>query len=172
MVSWFADFVKQKSSLFNKELFWSWRRVLNTRPADYESAALPTELFQRIDFLSRLGIADLTGNRRPADYESAALPTELYQHILFSICWRQIIIPYFCVPVNLRFSFPFPLYQLYILTSFCQQDFISRLWFLLFSSLSAVLPLSSRFFTLSFCSFARYYPIFLRVFYRFCSPFC
>ena len=27
---------------------WSWKRDLNTRPADYESAALPTELFQRL----------------------------------------------------------------------------------------------------------------------------
>ena len=26
---------------------WSWKRDLNTRPAHYECAALPTELFQR-----------------------------------------------------------------------------------------------------------------------------
>ena len=29
-------------------VFWSWKRDLNTRPADYESAALPTELFQHL----------------------------------------------------------------------------------------------------------------------------
>ena len=28
--------------------FWSWKRDSNTRPADYESAALPTELFRQI----------------------------------------------------------------------------------------------------------------------------
>ena len=28
-------------------LNWSWKRDLNTRPADYESAALPAELFQQ-----------------------------------------------------------------------------------------------------------------------------
>ena len=28
--------------------FWSWKRDSNTRPADYESAALPTELFQQL----------------------------------------------------------------------------------------------------------------------------
>jgi hypothetical protein len=27
---------------------WSWKRDLNTRPAHYECAALPTELFQQI----------------------------------------------------------------------------------------------------------------------------
>jgi hypothetical protein len=33
------------SPAFGQE--WSWKRDLNTRPADYESAALPTELFQQ-----------------------------------------------------------------------------------------------------------------------------
>ena len=28
-------------------LQWSWKRDLNTRPAHYECAALPTELFQQ-----------------------------------------------------------------------------------------------------------------------------
>lgn len=30
-----------------QEFSWSWKRDLNTRPAHYECAALPTELFQR-----------------------------------------------------------------------------------------------------------------------------
>ena len=38
---------KQKVILSDDLLFWSWKRDSNTRPADYESAALPTELFQR-----------------------------------------------------------------------------------------------------------------------------
>jgi hypothetical protein len=29
-------------------MFWSWRRDLNPRPADYKSAALPTELRQPV----------------------------------------------------------------------------------------------------------------------------
>ena len=33
---------------------WSWRTDLNPRPADYKSAALPTELRQRVAGLSRL----------------------------------------------------------------------------------------------------------------------
>ena len=44
-----ARAAKEKSPA-NKRLrgfLWSWKRDLNTRPADYESAALPTELFQR-----------------------------------------------------------------------------------------------------------------------------
>ena len=40
----------KKSLCKHREKFWSWKRDLNTRPADYESAALPTELFQRIGF--------------------------------------------------------------------------------------------------------------------------
>ena len=31
-------------------LLWSWKCDSNTRPADYESAALPTELFQHFLF--------------------------------------------------------------------------------------------------------------------------
>ena len=74
---------------------WSWKRDLNTRPADYESAALPTELFQHIPisvtfYPLRLQpeaqcvparLFTLSNNQRPADYESAALPTELCQRV-------------------------------------------------------------------------------------------
>ena len=35
--------------------FWSWKRDSNTRPADYESAALPTELFQHIFVTDSIG---------------------------------------------------------------------------------------------------------------------
>ena len=41
----------------------------NQRPADYESAALPTELHQLINFLQNPFIAILNNNQRPADYE-------------------------------------------------------------------------------------------------------
>ena len=34
-------------------LKFSWKRDLNTRPADYESAALPTELFQHRDVVRK-----------------------------------------------------------------------------------------------------------------------
>ena len=37
-----------KPSIFNYQLDWSWWTDLNPRPADYKSAALPTELHQRI----------------------------------------------------------------------------------------------------------------------------
>jgi hypothetical protein len=37
----------ESSSSFNKEKKWSWREESNPRPADYKSAALPTELRQR-----------------------------------------------------------------------------------------------------------------------------
>ncbi len=33
---------------------WSWKRDSNTRPAHYECAALPTELFQHIDFAFKI----------------------------------------------------------------------------------------------------------------------
>ena len=36
------------SSSFKLMAFWSWRRDLNPRPADYKSAALPTELRQPV----------------------------------------------------------------------------------------------------------------------------
>ena len=62
---------------------WSWKRDLNTRPADYESAALPTELFQHIPisvtfYPLRLQpeaqcvpaqLFTLSNNQRPAHYE-------------------------------------------------------------------------------------------------------
>ena len=64
---------------------WSWKRDLNTRPAHYEWAALPTELFQHILNFS-VSLFDpppcrFINNPRPAHYEWAALPTEPYQHI-------------------------------------------------------------------------------------------
>ena len=34
--------------LYDAMAFWSWRRDLNPRPADYKSAALPTELRQPV----------------------------------------------------------------------------------------------------------------------------
>ena len=37
---------KKEAPAWQVLLFWSWKRDSNTRPADYESAALPTELFQ------------------------------------------------------------------------------------------------------------------------------
>ena len=37
-----------KPSIFDYQLDWSWWTDLNPRPADYKSAALPTELHQRI----------------------------------------------------------------------------------------------------------------------------
>ena len=46
-------------------VFWSWKRDLNTRPADYESAALPTELFQRIRNVWAL--SGMTGSGGRAD---------------------------------------------------------------------------------------------------------
>ena len=38
----------KKISFLNNEIFWSWRWDSNPRPADYESAALPTEPLQRL----------------------------------------------------------------------------------------------------------------------------
>ena len=40
-----------KKAPLHEEPFWSWRSDLNRRPADYESAALPTEPLQLISFL-------------------------------------------------------------------------------------------------------------------------
>ena len=98
-------------------LSWSWKRDLNTRPADYESAALPTELFQHIHFfhsvcLLRLQLEaqcvssrlfTLSDNQRPADYESAALPTELFQHIPISVTFYPLRLQpeAQCVPARL-----------------------------------------------------------------------
>ena len=44
-----------KPSIFNYQLDWSWWTDLNPRPADYKSAALPTELHQRFVKPSCLG---------------------------------------------------------------------------------------------------------------------
>ena len=96
---------------------WSWKRDLNTRPADYESAALPTELFQHIPisvtfYPLRLQpeaqcvparLFTLSNNQRPADYESAALPTELFQHIPISVTFYPLRLQpeAQCVPARL-----------------------------------------------------------------------
>ena len=78
---------------------WSWKRDLNTRPADYESAALPTELFQHIPisvtfYPLRLQpeaqcvparLFTLSNNQRPADYESAALQLSYSSIFLFPL---------------------------------------------------------------------------------------
>ena len=43
------DKAKTRMKLFMR-VFWSWRSDLNRRPADYESAALPTEPLQQETF--------------------------------------------------------------------------------------------------------------------------
>ena len=43
----YGFFVATKKRRQNRR-FWSWKRDLNTRPAHYECAALPTELFQQM----------------------------------------------------------------------------------------------------------------------------
>ena len=43
--------LKKQNSPEKSELWWSWWCDLNTRPADYESAALPTVLHQRTTVL-------------------------------------------------------------------------------------------------------------------------
>ena len=42
-----SSFSKIKAYCLNSRLQWSWWTDLNPRPADYKSAALPTELHQR-----------------------------------------------------------------------------------------------------------------------------
>ena len=46
-----------KPSIFNYQLDWSWWTDLNPRPADYKSAALPTELHQH--FIKSSCLSDL-----------------------------------------------------------------------------------------------------------------
>lgn len=46
-----------KPSIFSYQLDWSWWTDLNPRPADYKSAALPTELHQR--FCQAVCLSDL-----------------------------------------------------------------------------------------------------------------
>ena len=49
-----SSFSKIKAYCLNSRLQWSWWTDLNPRPADYKSAALPTELHQRIARKTRL----------------------------------------------------------------------------------------------------------------------
>ena len=59
-----------KAYCLNSKLLWSWWTDSNPRPADYKSAALPTELHQRISpcllssflFVTRLLIYNTTDN--------------------------------------------------------------------------------------------------------------
>ena len=50
-----------KPSIFNYQLDWSWWTDLNPRPADYKSAALPTELHQHSCAATIIIIAQLRG---------------------------------------------------------------------------------------------------------------
>ena len=56
---------------------WSWRSDLNRRPADYKSAALPTELRQRKTIIWS-GKRD--SNPQPTAWKAATLPIELFPH--------------------------------------------------------------------------------------------
>ena len=47
-----SSFSKIKAYCLNSRLQWSWWTDLNPRPADYKSAALPTELHQHIPYLT------------------------------------------------------------------------------------------------------------------------
>ncbi len=59
------------------EIVWSWRSDLNRRPADYKSAALPTELRQRKTIIWS-GKRD--SNPQPTAWKAATLPIELFPH--------------------------------------------------------------------------------------------
>ena len=52
-----SSFSKIKAYCLNSRLQWSWWTDLNPRPADYKSAALPTELHQR--FCQAVCLSDL-----------------------------------------------------------------------------------------------------------------
>ena len=47
------DIAKPLETQCFQGVLWSWKRDSNTRPADYESAALPTELFQPVHLYGR-----------------------------------------------------------------------------------------------------------------------
>jgi hypothetical protein len=59
-------------------MLWSWRLDLNQRPADYKSAALPTELRQH---LNTFWSGKRDSNPQPTAWKAAALPIELFPHI-------------------------------------------------------------------------------------------
>ena len=48
-----SSFSKIKAYCLNSRLQWSWWTDLNPRPADYKSAALPTELHQRFSLFHK-----------------------------------------------------------------------------------------------------------------------
>ncbi len=50
------------------KFFWSWRLDLNQRPADYKSAALPTELRQPISLLFKGHFLERETGLEPATY--------------------------------------------------------------------------------------------------------
>lgn len=79
----------------HQTVFWGFEGELNSRPIDYESIVLPTELSKHLSLVNRFRRVynsplksaqeiiwgfrqDL--NLRPVDYQPTALPTELRKH--------------------------------------------------------------------------------------------
>ena len=60
---------------------WSWREELNPRPADYKSAALPTELRQ-LDTTLKLSPNSATAQRGGAILEKLLVGSNIWTEIL------------------------------------------------------------------------------------------
>ena len=71
-----------KPSIFDYQLDWSWWTDLNPRPADYKSAALPTELHQLV-------LLDLSNWRYLLYHISKHLSSTFYFVFIFLIKWSR-----------------------------------------------------------------------------------
>lgn len=75
-----TTFYRVYPPFFHHLLSWSWRLDLNQRPADYKSAALPTELRQH--WSGKRG-----SNPQPTAWKAVALPIELFPLTICQITW-------------------------------------------------------------------------------------
>ena len=77
-----SSFSKIKAYCLNSRLQWSWWTDLNPRPADYKSAALPTELHQPV-------LLDLSNWRYLLYHISKHLSSTFYFVFIFLIKWSR-----------------------------------------------------------------------------------
>ena len=115
-----SSFSKIKAYCLNSRLQWSWWTDLNPRPADYKSAALPTELHQRIllSLLHSLFNFECLYNISHSSSFVNTFFKFFWSIFIFWRCTRMSQLDYYIIPNHIRQGFLQKNFSLYFSTKY------------------------------------------------------